>query len=300
MRFFHIQSAPNDPANQAFAHICGRRSIDYVPVLASTLRSVLNDPPRRGDLLYCSGSAGPFFQVEALLTREGVVTLRNIPDAPFFDRPADKGTELLLLERKGVRVPRTAYLVDNNTERQSRSVQSVGGFPIVLRTSRAHEGIGIVKINNPASLPSAVNFMHWKGESSLVMQEFIEHASALKVLCIGERAVVGQRFLVPPNEFRTNRPGYDKNLPSKSNIFTRFTEEVERQAVAATRAIGVDSAVVNIVEGEDGRLVVTKAGFPFWYLRLEQVSGVPITDMLVDHLVEKSRSENDGPPEDGR
>jgi len=294
MRCFHIQSAPNDPVNELLGKACAGRRIEYVPVLAGTLRAVLKDPPRRGDLLYSSGGGGPFFQVEALLSRDGVATFRNVPDAPFFDRPADKGTELLLFERKGIPVPRTAYLVDNNPQRQSRAVESVGGFPVVLRTSRGSGGIGIVKINKPTSLCSAVNFMHWKGESALVLQEFVEHSSSARILCIGDRAVVGQRFFVPPNEFRTNRPGYERNLPSESNILMEFPDAVNRMVVAATRAIGVDAAVLNVIEGADGRMLVTKAGFPFWYLPLEQVSGIPVSEMLVDHLVTKSQAAKAG------
>ncbi len=129
MRCFHIQADPDDPVNASFARACDERSIGYVPVLAGTLREVLKNPPRRGDLLYCSQSDGPVFQVEALLSRGGVVSLRNTPGVPYFDRPSDKGVGTLLLERKGIPVPRTAYAIDNDRKHQSRSVERIGGVP---------------------------------------------------------------------------------------------------------------------------------------------------------------------------
>ncbi len=297
MRFFHVQGGANDEVNGYFESACGHREIEYVPVNLNTLADLLVDPPSFGDLLYNSGATTLHLRSEALLANEGVATFYRREDGVFFSRAGGKGVELFFLERKGLPVAKTVYYVDGDRRRLSESVREVGGFPVVLKAREGQWGMGVVMVDGFDSLVSTVEYMMERGERSLIMQEFVEHPAILRTITIGDRVVAGRRIKRIPGDFRTTTMQRVADRMVDAEGVKEVSPDMAEISIRATHASGVDFSGIDIIEASDGRRLVSEVNFPCIHAPTERSSGIPVSALMVDFLLEKSRrlsSEREG------
>ncbi len=193
------------------------------------------------------------------------------------------------LERHGIPLPRTVYHVDTNDDRLTEAVDDVGGFPVVLKASEGQYGMGVVMIDSFDSLRSVVDLMARKGERSIIMQEFVDHATILRTVTIGDTVVAGRRIKVLQRDFRSHNVAAVLDDAIVAEGVTEFPADVVEMSVEATHVVGVDFSGIDILEAKDGRTLVSEVNFPCVHLTTERTAQVPVMALMVDFLVEKSR-----------
>lgn len=143
----------------------------------------------------------------------------------------NKMSNIIALERNNIPVPRTSII--NNVKSIEQAHQNIGGkFPVIIKTLKGTQGVGVSKVNDMASLISVAQSL-WKFHADLLIQEYFDLKSDIRTLLVDGRIVgSAERVKVNKDEFRNNVHLGAETLPY-------ILSEKEKQLVInAARATG--------------------------------------------------------------
>jgi RimK family alpha-L-glutamate ligase len=197
--------------------------------------------------------------------------------ADAIEQSVDKYHALALLEEKGLSVPRTAVTEDLGAA--LKCFKELGG-DIVLKPLFGSKGIGstrILDIDIAERIFSSVLFHH----GVLYLQEFIPHGNSdIRAFVVGKKVVAAMRRIA--NSWKTNvSQGAQPDA-------LKLSGELETLAVKATEVVGCKVAGVDILEGENGPMVIELNSQPGWR-GLQSVSNVNIADCIVNYVMAETR-----------
>jgi ribosomal protein S6--L-glutamate ligase len=199
-----------------------------------------------------------------------------------IEQSRDKLRALQILCKRGLPVPRTVRARVGASV--GPLVESVGGLPVILKLLRGTQGIGVMIAHSLAEVESILGTLHKLGQELLV-QEFVAEAkgSDLRVLVVGDRVVGAMRRSAKMGEFRANlhRGGRGElvELPAGH----------EKLALDATRALGLELAGVDLLEGKDGPVVAELNSTP-GFEGLERATGKDVAGAIIDRCLELAGS----------
>ncbi|MBS7288286.1 MAG: RimK family alpha-L-glutamate ligase, partial [Candidatus Freyarchaeota archaeon] len=214
-----------------------------------------------------------FFRMDLLHSLEGLgVFVVNSPTS--VERASDKYYTSFLLERAGVPTPRT--VVTESFDEAMRAFREMGD--VVVKPLFGSQGKGVVRVSDE---DVAYRVFKALALNNMVfyIQEFIPHGGRdIRAFTIGG-SVAASIYRVADG-WKTNVSQGGKPVACK------LTPELEEMSVKAAETIGCEYAGVDIVEGKDGAYVLEVNATPTWE-GIEAATGVPIADMLVDHVIKK-------------
>lgn len=194
-----------------------------------------------------------------------------------IEQSRDKLRALQVLSRRGIPVPRTVRARVNADVKPL--VESVGGLPVILKLLRGTQGVGVMIAHSLAEVESILGTLHKLGQELLV-QEFVAEAKGcdLRVLVVGDRVVGAMRRSAKKGEFRANL-----HRGGKGEL-VELPESYERLARDATRALGLDLAGVDLLEGKDGPKVAELNSTP-GFEGLEKATGKDLAGAIIDQCL---------------
>ncbi|MFW9833175.1 MAG: RimK family alpha-L-glutamate ligase [Candidatus Thorarchaeota archaeon] len=199
-----------------------------------------------------------------------------------FRRAKDKYATLTALHKAGVRVPRT--YVGENLEAAIDFVDEVGD--VVIKPLIGARGLGSIRAGHRELTYRAMKFIHQLGQV-LYVQEVVEKPNRdIRAFVIGGRLIGAMYRYIPEGiegEWRTNVHGGGRAE------LTNLAPEYEECAIRTAEVLKLDYTGVDIIESPDGPCVIEANAAPSWSA-LSRVTGLDIASMIVDRLVEQSRS----------
>ncbi len=176
----------------------------------------------------------------------GVPTL-NTSRAVY--RARDKLRSLQVLAAHGVRVPPT--LMARNPDHVEWCIDQLGGAPVVLKLLQGTQGVGVMLAESTDAAEAILDAMWGLGQNILV-QKFIADSRGrdVRAIVVGGRVVACMRRVARPGSFRSNI-----HRGGKGEAVDPVPADVERTAVAAAEAIGLNVAGVDMLESATGPLV---------------------------------------------
>jgi RimK family alpha-L-glutamate ligase len=259
-------SFSNITARVGYSPVATVKNVDVIQDLAA----LIIRPIGRGSLEEI------IFRMDFLhrLERLGVLIVNPV-DA--IEQSVDKYHALTLLEEKGLPVPRTVVTEDFGAALEC--FKEVGG-DIVLKPLFGSKGIGstrITDVNIAERIFSSVLFHH----EVLYLQEFIPHGNSdIRAFVVGKKVVAAMRRIA--DSWKTNVS------QGAQPVALKLSEELETLAVKATEVVGCKVAGVDILEGENGPMVIELNSQPGWR-GLQSVSDVNIADCIVDYVMAEAR-----------
>jgi len=164
-------------------------------------------------------------------------------------RSRDKLRSLQLLSRAGVGLPKTVFT--NYTKDAEHLVQSVGGAPLVIKLLEGTQGLGVVLAETKNAATSVIEAFNGLG-ARVIAQEFIKEAGGadIRVFVVDGKVIGAMKRQGKEGEFRSNlhRGG--------SASIIELTDEEEKTALKATRAMGLGIAGVDLLQSSKGPLVL--------------------------------------------
>lgn len=236
--------------------------VDIVPDLSALIMR----PVGRGSLEEI------IFRMDFLhrLQRLGMVII-NPPLA--VERAVDKFHALAFLEENGVAVPRT--IVTENVDEALKAFRELGG-DCVVKPVFGSRGMGSTRISDievARRVFRALAFYH----QVIYVQEFVRHGfSDIRAFVVGDRVVAAMRRVA--DGWKTN-----VSLGAKP-VSLKLDEDLERLAVKASSVVGCKVAGVDILESENGPLIVELNSQPGWH-GLQSVTNVCIADEIVEFVL---------------
>ncbi|HWA77891.1 MAG TPA: RimK family alpha-L-glutamate ligase [Polyangiaceae bacterium] len=224
--------------------------------------------PRIGASVSAHGTA-----VVRQLEQMGVFTLNS---ARAIGTSRDKLRTLQILSRHDVGFPSTAFIRDRESVRDA--IERVGGPPVIIKLTEGSQGAGVILADSSKAAEAVLETLLLARQNVLV-QKFVSESSGndLRALVVGGRVIAAMRRRAAPDEFRSNvhRGGRTERV--------RLDPEVERLAVQATQILGLRVAGVDLIESDEGPLVLEVNSSP-GLEGIESATGVDVASEIVEHM----------------
>lgn len=274
-----LSSSKQKTSLSLLANSCKKRGIKYgiySPETTSPLEKLAT-----GDALYRISDTTHygFLELEYQLANKNVATFYQNNELLLIKHEEN---DSLILAKKGISVPKTATFIPKNRKLLKAIVEELGGFPLILKSLGGSHGVGVMRIDSYPSLFSISDYLLKQG-GKFVLKEYIGSNSTARLIVLGEKVIDAIQYQANPDDFRSNE-GKKPNVSRAT-----FGKDVNRLAIQAVKALGLEFGGVDILISERGPLVA-EVNFPCFFPRCQLLTGTDISGMMVDYLVEKSKN----------
>ena len=155
------------------------------------------------------------------------------------------------------------------------TVAEMGDYPFILKPFHGTHGRGIMLLDTPTSLTSAVDAL-CDLHHDYIIQPFITEAGGvdIRILVVGGEAIAAMKRSAPPGEFRANihkgASGETVTLP----------EGYDHLAIEATAALELEIAGVDLLETHNGPVILEVNPSP-GFEELESATGINIASLII-------------------
>lgn len=264
---------------------CRERGIDYVAIDPRTFDYTTVPQLKRTDFLYRGANharAQEAVMVEKALLNDQVTTFYRTHGAALR-YPVDS---FVLHSQAGIPIPKTIWSLTRDVSLLRKAVESLGGFPVVVKILGASRGLGVIRADSWPSLISIVDYLVCTNQRAC-LREFIDVGSpaySQRAIVIGEEVVIACRVTQKdPSDFRSNA-GIGKREWSRIEV----APAQARVLVQAVHTLGIELGAIDFVERENGELVIFEVNFPFRFLSLVTKLKFDFPGTMLDYLQKKS------------
>lgn len=189
-----------------------------------------------------------------------------------------KFRSLRILEQHGLPVPPS--LTVGSATFLDDAVPEIGDYPFIFKPFYGTHGIGVMLLDTPTSLKSAVETM-CDLHRDYVIQSFIAEAAGvdIRILVIGGKAIAAMKRCAVPGEFRANIH------QGANGEAIMLTDEYSRIAVDAAAALKLGIAGVDLLEAKNGPVILEVNPSP-GFEELESVTKMDIAEAMIEYAVQ--------------
>ncbi len=188
----------------------------------------------------------------------------------------DKLRATQILSRHAIGMPATSFARDKADVLQA--IELVGGAPVVIKLLEGTQGIGVILAPDTSVAEGIIETLQ-STKQNVLIQQFIAESKGrdIRALVVGDRVVGAMRRTAEGDEFRSNvhRGG--------SVEAVQLDDEYERTAVRAAQIMGLRVAGVDMLEGNDGPLVMEVNSSP-GLEGIERATELDIAGAIIDHI----------------
>ncbi|WP_372641984.1 30S ribosomal protein S6--L-glutamate ligase [Ancylomarina sp.] len=161
----------------------------------------------------------------------------------------DKLRSLQILARSGVGLPKTIFT--NYAKDVDHVIESVGGAPLVLKLLEGTQGLGVVLAETHNAASSVIEAFNGL-KARVIAQQYIKEAGGADIRAfVVDGVIVGaMKRQGKDGEFRSNL-----HRGGSANII-ELTDQEELTAIKAAKAMGLGVAGVDMLQSENGPLVL--------------------------------------------
>lgn len=215
------------------------------------------------------------FKFDLLRQFENFIPVMNRPAA--IQNAANKFFSFYLFKRAHLPIPRTTITAELDV-----ALRAIEEFESVLvKPIFGSQGKGILKLESsqPDVKLKLTELLTERGV--LYLQEFVPNPGRdIRVFVVGEEALGAIYRVSLSGSFVSNLS--QGGTPVKCDL----TEEMEELAIRTIKAVDADFAGVDLLEGEEGLLVLEVNGTPSGK-GINQACGIDVTERIVDLLFER-------------
>ena len=222
------------------------------------------------------------------ITKHGVSVLRHLEQLEVWTANSSQGIlqsrdklhSSQILARNRIPTPRTAYVRD--MQDIERAIEAVGGLPVVVKVTQGTQGQGVFLRHTLHETRNLVQGLLVTGKAVLIQQYISEsHGKDIRALVVGGKVVACMRRKARGREFRSN---YHLNGTVEK---VEITDEYSEVACRAARVLGLTVAGVDLLEGNDGPLVLEVNSSP-GLEGIEKASGVNVAGAIIEYVMSES------------
>lgn len=188
----------------------------------------------------------------------------------------DKLRAIQILSRHDIGMPATAFVRDRKDVLPA--IERVGGAPVVIKLLEGTQGIGVILAPDNKVAEAIIETLH-SSQQNVLIQQFVAESKGrdIRALVVGDRVVAAMRRTAQGDEFRSNvhRGGTVEGVT--------LEPAYERTAVRAAQIMGLRVAGVDMLEGNDGPLVMEVNSSP-GLEGIEQATGLDVAGAIIDHV----------------
>lgn len=285
MKFYCVvRSAKQSRHTYAFLkHACEARGIEFVTLAADKID--LTNLPKlgAGDMLYRVGIDTKSSQVAAQLLGPKVASFFIDSTKGGFTKTHSWG-RTITHKLRGLPIIPTIIDLPKDKETLNNYVKHLGGYPIIVKVEGGSHGVGVIRADSPEALYSLTDYLCTIPNVNAALRQYIDFSAQARLIVLGDQVVGSLDYKRPKNDFRSNAGTLIKAVPQK------FPPEIEAAAVKATHVVGYEFGGVDILIDKDKKtFYIAEVNFPCNFARYQDIAGVDIAGLMVDHLLAKAR-----------
>ena len=221
------------------------------------------------------------FYGTAVVRQFEMMNVLSANDSMAISRSRDKLRSLQLLAREGLGLPVTSFA--HSTKDIEGLMEIVGGTPLLVKLLEGTQGVGVVLAETKSAAKSVVEAFR-QLDANILVQQFIKEAKGndIRAFVVGRRVIAAMERHAAPGEFRSNlhRGGRAEKI--------KLTPEERETAVNAARTVGLNVAGVDMLQSEQGPLVIEVNSSP-GLEGIETASGKDVAGAIIEFLERKKR-----------
>jgi ribosomal protein S6--L-glutamate ligase len=199
-----------------------------------------------------------------------------VNESQAIARSRDKLRCLQILSRHDIGLPPTVYT--RQADHIQACIDQLDGPPVVVKLLQGTQGVGVVLAESTAAAGSVIEAFHGLDQNILI-QKFIHEAKGtdIRALVVGRKVVAAMRRRAEPGEFRSNmhRGGTATKI--------RLPAEYRKTALAAARVLGLRVAGVDMIESDEGPMVMEVNSSP-GLEGIQKTTGVDVAGAIIEHI----------------
>lgn len=188
----------------------------------------------------------------------------------------DKLRAMQILSRHNVPMPATTFVRDRADV--IPAIERVGGAPVVIKLLEGTQGIGVILAPGLKVAEAIIETLQSTRQNVLI-QSFVKESKGrdIRALVVGDRVVAAMRRTAKGDEFRSNvhRGGSVERVD--------LDPAFEEVAVRASQIMGLKVAGVDMLEGDEGPLVMEVNSSP-GLEGIESATNLDVAGAIIDHI----------------
>ncbi len=255
-----------------------RQGVEYDQVLADDLVLSLGSKTPRGYdavLVRCTNPSQAVYAAK-ILNQQGVVTVNS------YEVIATCGDRLLtstVLRKQGVPTPHT--LIAFTAESALTAIDELG-YPVVMKSLHGTWGRLLARVNDRYGAEALLEHKHLLGgceHSTFYIQEYVEKPGRdIRSFVVGDRTIAAI--------YRNSRYWITNTAHGAQASCCPITGRIDELSRAAARAVGGGCVAVDMLETNDGRLLVSEVNSAPEFRDSIAPTGVDIAAALVSYALE--------------
>lgn len=195
-------------------------------------------------------------------------------------RSRDKLRSMQIFSRHDIGIPKTIFT--NHPRNVDSLIQEVGGAPVVIKLLEGTQGIGVVLAETKKAAKSVIEAFHGL-KANMLIQEFIKEAGGadIRAFVVGGKVVGAMKRQGAEGEFRSNL-----HRGGQASI-VKLTKAQRSLAVQAAKAMGLNMAGVDMIESDQGPLVLEVNSSP-GLEGIEKSTGKDIAASVIKYIEAQS------------
>ena len=200
-----------------------------------------------------------------------------------INRSRDKFRSYQLLAKAGVGIPKTVFA--RETADLDDVIEKAGGAPLIIKVARGTHGNGVVLAETKKAAQAVMQAFYVEGVSFLV-QEFVKESAGMDIraFVVGSRVVASYKRQSLDDDFRSNlhQGGVGKVI--------KLTEEEEKTAIKAAKAMNLPICGVDIMRSASGPLVLEVNSSPGF--GIEKITKRDVATKFIEYVERNAKQRN--------
>jgi len=281
-----LSRAPQSYSTQRLRAAAAQRGHN-VKVL-NTLRFAIDLTADEPDLLYRGKQLSDYDailpRIGSSITYFGTAVVRQFEQMDVYTPNTANGIQSArdklranqILSRHNIAMPATAFVRNRADVRQA--IERVGGAPVVIKLLEGTQGIGVILAPQVKVAEAIIETLHSTNQNVLI-QKFISESRGrdIRALVVGDRVVAAMRRVAEGDEFRSN-----VHRGGRVEAVT-LSPEYEQTAVRSAQIMGLRVAGVDMLEGNEGPLVMEVNSSP-GLQGIETATGLDVAGAIIDYI----------------
>jgi len=188
----------------------------------------------------------------------------------------DKLRATQILSRHDIGIPATTFVRDRKDVLPA--IERIGGAPVVIKLLEGTQGIGVILAPDTKVAEAVIETLQ-STKQNVLIQHFVAESKGrdIRALVVGDRVVAAMRREAVGDEFRSNvHRGGQATL-------VHLDKDFERTAVQSAQIMGLRVAGVDMLEGDDGPLVMEVNSSP-GLEGIETATDLDVAGAIVDYI----------------
>lgn len=279
MKFIHVATINNEPSSILLKKAATVQGHEYIQIDPTNFKQQDLQIPTDPYMLYRSSVLPQARAIEKLMLSPLAKTFFANYERSFVDVD-NVVTASIIHEKHQVPLPKTWFLQVADRAYLKQIVESLGGFPLVVKATGGSHGVGVMKVDSLSGLYSLLDVLQ-ANNINYVLREMIDVKASSRLVVIGNSVVDSIEYRAPEDDFRSNE-GHVPNVFAK-----KFDEQTQAMAIKAVNLLGLEFGGVDILIDAQGNRFLTEVNFPCYFPRCQNLTGTDVAGKMIEWLANK-------------